>query len=280
MHALYIDESGDLGSMPQAPNPNGNDQPILAIGGIIVDFGKLESLTQDFLTLKGTWFPNLTGNAPHHLDKILSEIKGADIRRNATRGGRNARRHAIGFLEHLLRLLVQNDVKIIARIWVKPLGTSFDGKAVYTSSIQALYTYFDHFLLSRNDLGFCIADSRDYVKNVSVAHSIFTQKFQSSTAVYDRILELPTFGHSQNHAGIQICDILCSSLLYPIAAEVYCTGFVQNVHVQPGAAALRTKFGPVLRSMQHRYQDPLGRWRGGIVVSDRHQKRNAGVMFV
>jgi hypothetical protein len=279
MHALYIDESGDLGAMPAVPSPQGNDQPILAIGGMIVDLAKLESLTQDFLTLKAAWFPGLTGNTPHHLDKILREIKGADIRKNATRGGRNARRHAIGFLEHLLRLLVQCQVKLLARIWVKPLGGSFDGKAVYTSSIQALYTYFDHYLSINDDLGICIADSRDYLKNVSVAHSIFTQKFQSSTAVYERILELPTFGHSQNHAGIQICDILCSSLLFPIAAEVYCTGAVPNVHVQPKAAVLRQRFGPTLNDMQHRYKDPLGRWRGGIVVSDRHQHRNAGLMF-
>ncbi len=279
MRILYIDEAGDLGSMPAVPLPSGNDQPVLIIGGLIVDVRWLESITQDFLTLKAQWFPGLVGNANHHLDRILSEIKGSDIRRNAIRGSRNQRRHAIGFLEHLLQLLDKYKVKLLSRIWVKPLGQRFDGRAVYTSSIQALYTYFDNHLVQSQDLGFCVADSRDYAKNVSVAHSIFTQKFQISTSFYDRVIELPTFGHSQNHAGIQICDILCSSLLNPIAAEAYCTGFVQNVHVSPGAAALRQRFGPALRTMQHRYQDPFGKWSGGVVVSDAHQKRNASYMF-
>lgn len=279
MHILYVDESGDLGALPPAPLPNGNDQPVLVIGGLIVDAGRLESLTQDFLSLKSRWYPGLAYPSQKHLDKILPEIKGADLRRNATRGNRNPRRHAIGFLDHLIRLLQTYDVRLIARIWIKPLGQPFSGRPVYTSSIQALYTYFDNYLTRQNDFGFCIADSRDYMKNVNVAHSVFTQKFQLSSNIYGRILELPSFGHSENHAGIQICDIICSALLYPIAAEVYCTGYVANVHVQPGAAMLRQRFGPALKALQHRYQEPSGRWVGGVVISDAHQQRHSGAMF-
>jgi len=279
VHILYVDESGDLGALPPVPAPNGNDQPVLVIGGLIIDASRLESLTQDFLNLKSRWFPGLAYPSHRHLDKILPEIKGADLRRNATRRGRNPRRQAIGFLDHLIRLLQNYDVRLVARIWIKPLGQPFDGRPVYTSSIQALYAYFDDYLTRRSDFGFCIADSRDYMKNVNVAHSIFTQKFQLSSNFYGRILELPSFGHSENHAGIQICDIVCSALLYPIAAEVYCTGFVTNVHVQPGAAALRQRFGPALKALQHRYQEPSGRWVGGVVVADAHQRRHAGAMF-
>jgi len=204
LHILYVDESGDLGALPLAPAANGNDQPVLVIGGILIDAGRLESLTQDFLTLKGRWFPGLAYPSQKHLDKILPEIKGADLRRNATRGSRNQRRHAIGFLDHLMRLLQHYRVRLVARVWIKPLGQPFNGKPVYTSSIQALYTYFDNYLTGHNDFGFCIADSRDYMKNVNVAHSIFTQKFQLSSSIYARVLELPSFGHSENHAGIQI----------------------------------------------------------------------------
>ena len=265
--------------MPSLPAANSNDQPVLVIGGLIIDSARLESLTQDFLNLKSRWFPGLAYPSNKHLDKIIPEVKGADVRRNATRGGHNPRRQAIGFLDHLIRLLQRYDARLVARIWVKGLGQRFDGRPVYTSSIQALYTYFDNFLSSRADFGFCIADSRDYMKNVNVAHSIFTQNYQLTTATYGRILELPTFGHSENHAGIQICDLVCSALLYPIAAEVYCLGIVRNVHVQAGAAALRQRFGAALKAMQHRYQEPSGRWVGGIVVSDAHQGRNSGGMF-
>jgi hypothetical protein len=279
MQILYIDESGDLGALPAAPPPNGNDQPVLVIGGIIVDASKLEALTQDFLHLKSQWFPGLPYPSANHLDKIIPEIKGSEVRRSATRGNRNQRRHAIGFLDHILRMLQAHDVRLLARVWIKGLGQPFNGRSVYTSSIQGLYTYFEHYLTEKTDFGFAIADSRDHLKNVTVAHSVFTQKFRASSTVYSRILELPTFGHSENHAGIQICDLICSALLYPIAAEAYCTGYVANLHVQAKAAQLRQRFGQILKAMQHRYQDPTGRWIGGIVVSDDLAQRNAGLMF-
>lgn len=279
MHILYIDESGDLGPLPVVPARHGNDQPTLIIGALAVEAGSLEALTQGFLDLKSTFYPGLRYPSTNHLDKIIPEIKGAELRRNAIRGNRNQRRHAVGFLDKLLDMLDENNVKLMSRVWIKVPGQPFDGRAVYTYSIQWLYSTFEHFLSANESLGFAIADSRDPFKNSNVAHSVFTQKFRASSAVYQRVLELPTFGHSENHAGIQICDIVCSALLYPISAQVYCSGHVQNVHVQPGAAALRTRFGPRLKSLQYRYQNALGKWNGGIVVSDPIRQRSAAHMF-
>jgi len=276
---LYVDESGDLGALPTTPPTNGNHQPVLVLGALIINANRLETITQDFLHLKSNWFPGLAYPTANHLDKIIPEIKGADLRRSLTRSGRNKRRHATGFLDALVQMLIHHDVKILSRIWIKGLGQPFPGRSVYTSSIQGLYTYFEEFLTNQGDFGFCIADSRDHIKNVNVAHSIFTQKFRASSTVYSRILELPTFGHSENHAGIQICDIICSALLYPIAAYAYCNGHVSNIHVQARAADIRNHFGPHLKRMQYRYQDPTGRWTGGIVVSDAISHRNASHMF-
>ena len=158
------------------------------------------------------------------------------------------------------------------------MGLPFDSKSVYTSSIQAIYSYFDSFLTAQSDFGFCITDSRNKPKNVNVSHSIFTQKFQSATSSYSRVLELPTFSHSDNHAGLQLCDLLCSALLFPIACEAYCTGFVANIHVQPAAAQLKMRYGERLKSLSYRFQEPNGRYKGGIVVSDP-AGRNASRMF-
>lgn len=207
LYILYIDESGDLGAMPINPLQDGNDQPAFIIGALIVDARKIKSLTHCFLQLKSKFYPGLKYPSSDHLDKIIPEIKGADIRRHATRGSRRSKRHAIGFLDNLIKILEEHDVKILSRIWIKGLGQDFKGTAVYTSSIQWLYTSFENFLDEQTGFGFCIADSRDYMKNVNVAHSVFTQKFRVSPSVYNRILELPTFGHSDNHAGIQICYI-------------------------------------------------------------------------
>lgn len=277
MHILYIDESGDTGQLPT--QPGANDQPVFVIGALIVDAAKIGDLTRDFIDLKTRFYPGLVGECNKHLDRILPEIKGADLRRNALRGRHNVRRHAVGFLSKLLLILQAHDVRLLSRVWVKPLGQRFDGRAVYTSSIQWLYSSFENFLHEQDSFGFCIADSRDPLNNAIVAHSVFTQKFQSSSAAYGRTLELPTFAHSENHAGIQLCDILCSALLYPIAAEAYCSGHVGNIHVQAGAATLRQRFGEELQNLQFRYREPLGKWNGGIVVSDPIGLRNAAGMF-
>jgi len=279
VHIMYVDESGDLGAMPASPAPTGNDQPVLVIGALLVSVSKLDDLTQDFLALKSQFFPSLHNPSGNHLDIILPEIKGADLRRSAIKGGRRASRHAIGFLDKLIAMLVKHDVKLLARIWVKDLGQPFNGRSVYTSSIQSLYTSFDKYLNENESFGFCIADSRDYLKNVNVAHSVFTQKFRASTGVYERILELPTFAHSENHAGIQICDMICSALLYPIACHAYCTGYVSNTHVQADAVKLKTRFGHSLKALQYRYCAPLGRWHGGVTVSDPLGKRGSRHML-
>ena len=148
---------------------------------------------------------------------------------------------------------------------------------MYTSSIQGLCTYFEHYLSERDSSGLCIADSRSKSKNLRVSHSIFTQKFGAAPN-YERLLELPTFGHSENHAGLQICDIVCSGLLYPIACYAYCSGHVNNVHVQPAAARLRSRYGQQLRELLHRCYG-RGRYVGGVTVADDLNQRSGALMF-
>jgi hypothetical protein len=90
---------------------------------------------------------------------------------------------------------------------------------------------------------------------------------------------MPVFGHSQNHAGIQIADLLCSALLFPLATRRYCTGHVTNVHVDAGFAQLARRYGQRLRAMQHRYTDDLGHNKGGITVSDPVGRQHSGRLF-
>ena len=237
------------------------------------------SLTDEYLDLKQRFFPNLDYPSARRLDRILPEIKGAEIRKHATRGNARQKQHAIGFLDHIVGLLRRHDVKLVARIWIKAPGSPFKGTAVYTSSIQGLCTYFEHYLTQCDKRGLCIADSRNKSKNLRVSHSIFTQKF-SANPNYERLVELPTFGHSDNHAGLQICDVVCSALLYPIACFAYCTGYVKNVHVQSRSSRLRRRYGRQLKELQHRYYDVgVGRYVGGMVVSDSVSNRSGALMF-
>lgn len=275
----YIDESGDLGTLPADSKPDDNHQPVLVITGLFVDYKHLYDLTHDFIKLKYRFYPGLNYPTERFLDRIIPEIKGADVRRNAMRGGRRAQRHAIGFMDRIIDLLFKYDVKCAARVWVKILGEQFNGKAVYTSSIQSLFDYFENYLAESDDHGVVIADSRDYMKNISVSHSVFTQKFRQLRPMYPHIIEMPCFGHSNNSAGIQLCDIISSAFLYPIASYVYCSKFVHNVHTRPEAEIIRDRYGLALKDMQHRFTDEKGYKQGGIVVSDPLQKQNAMAMF-
>lgn len=278
MQICFVDEAGDLGVVNDPPRSN--DQPVLVVGGLFVGVHALGALTHEFLDLKQRYFPGLPYRSDRRLDRVLPEIKGAEVRANATRGTPRQRRHAISFLDRLLGLLDRYEIRLVARVWVKSVGSPFEPVPVYTSSIQGLCSYFDHYLSQTGDHGVCIADSRNKFKNVTVSHSIFTQKFSSVARTYERLAELPTFGHSENHVGLQVCDLVCSALLYPIASFAYCTGHVANVHVQPNAALLRRRYGAALKALQYRYRSPTtNRFEGGIVVSDPVAQRNGSWMF-
>jgi hypothetical protein len=39
-------------------------------------------------------------------------------------------------------------------------------------------------------------------------------------------MEVPSFGHSDNHAGLQLADLICSAFLWPMAMHAYCEGHI------------------------------------------------------
>ena len=278
MKICFIDEAGDLGALRIPLRPN--DQPVFTIAGLFIDVEKLADLTEDFLTLKYKYFPRLPYISPRPLDRILLEIKGAELRKNATRGVAKQRSHAIGFLDRIFGLLRHYEIRLVARVWVKGIDKEFNATSVYTSSIQGICSYFERYLSQSDDLGICIADSRYKINNVGVSHSIFTQKFSPTVQRYQRLAELPTFGHSENHVGLQLCDIVSSALLFPIACFAYCTGHVSNVHVQPRAEELRSRYGQQLKALQYRYRNPDNlRYEGGLVVSDAIGQKSGALMF-
>ena len=113
-----------------------------------------------------------------------------------------------------------------------------------------------------------------------VAIAFFGERRCTAARRYHPLVELPTFGHSENHAGLQICDIVCSALLYPIACFAYCTGHMNNVRVQPHAADLRHRYGRQLKEFRYRYRNPAaGRYEGGFVVSDAIGRKSGSLMF-
>lgn len=259
----YVDESGDSGVLPSATSPV---QPALVIAGLVLDHRDLPAITEQFVEIKRRRFPS--SRRPRYLDSILSEIKGSDVRKDACAASRNRRRHAFGFLDEIISLLEQHDTRLVGRSWIKGIGKPFDGRAVYTYSVQSLFTSLQHYLQSIDDIGIFIADHRSHQLNRNVSHSVFTQKFKTAGDDFDRIVDLPTFAVSDNHAGLQLCDLLCSALLFPMSMHAYCLGHVDNLHVRPGYRQMRDRYANRLKALQYRYRDAEGLWRGGITVTD------------
>ena len=241
MRLCYVDESGDTGALPTATSPI---QPLLVICALLIDHNDWYDLTRDFIALKKQFFPKLLPPNRPWLAWILREIKGAEVRRSICSANRSESRQAIGFLDKTVNLLQKYEIKLFGRVWIKGIGRPVDGKAIYTSSVQAICTILQDFLHRNPDFAFMIADSRNQVLNTNVAHSIFTKKLKIAGDDYSSILELPAFGHSNNHAGLQLCDIVCSALLFPMAAHAY---------VRQEYSILKPRYGAILAGLQHRY---------------------------
>jgi uncharacterized protein DUF3800 len=247
--------------------------------GLVLPWTKLQAITLDFLNLKRRWYPRALPVGTPFLDWVLHEVKGGDLRKTIREGTHNIR-HAIGFLNGCVKLIEAHEARLVGRVWIKKPGDPFNARSIYTSSIQAMATYFHRCLADRDDIGVMILDSRSPRQNAQVAHSIFTQKFRTAGDRYIRLAEMPTFGHSENHAGLQLVDIIASALVLPIACYVFCTGAVVNRYlVVSEFGVLRVRFGARLRALQYRYQEPDGRWSGGIVVSDAIAGKPGGLLF-
>jgi len=167
-------------------------------------------------------------------------------------------------------------------VWIKGIGKPMSADAVYTTSVQHICHDFQTLLSRRFEHGFVIADFRDPAQNNVIAHAVATQTLKATEDAYPRILEAPTFAISHNHAALQLTDVLCSTLLYPMAAFSYCSGHVKNVHVRPEDARIKKEFGSILMGLQYRYRKRFGlgiKTIGGAHAADQLGGRSGWHLF-
>jgi hypothetical protein len=276
MYICYVDEAGCTGALP---GPASQIQPVFTIVGLVIQHTAVIPITHDLIRLKQRFFPNGRPNARYH-DWMAYEVKGADIRRMARSTARNERRFAYGVIQESLNILSNHGAKIVGRAYAKQLGGAFDGTSVYSSSVQKICADFQHLLAANNALGLVIADSRNKPKNANISHSIFTQTFSAAGNPYPNLIEAPTFGHSDNHAGLQMCDMICSALLFPIVAELCLLPHMQDLtHCHAQHATLRTRYGAALRALEYRYSTGPGTWWGGLYLNDPVSNKRSADMF-
>lgn len=263
MLMCYVDESGDTG--PLVPTER-NSQPIFLISAVIVRQSSLKQLTRAIIDLKKRFFPSYGNGVDHWHDWLKVEVKGANLRRALREGTHDARRHVIGFLDKILQLMEQCHVQVVSRIYLKEPDAEFNGSAVYPAAVQRLEMAFENRLRRDNEQGIFVLDSRNKVKNVPVSHGIFTMKFSAHGNGFDYLAELPLFGHSENHAMLQLSDWIGSAFLCPMATRAYYSDLESVcVHADPAFEVVRSRFGQRIKALQYRYEQD-GRKLGGVSV--------------
>jgi hypothetical protein len=269
-YICYIDEAGCSAPLPGRKT---DVQPLLVIAGLIVQQDALADVTREFLALKRRYFPG-SFKSIHLLDDVREEIKGSNLR-SAIRKKAHHARTELRFIDDTLELLEHFECRILADIWVKGVAMPFKARETYTRSVQHACRTFQAFLESKRSSGFMVADFRTTQLNDQVAHSVFTQKYRARGDPFARILELPTFGVSNNHVGLQMTDVLCSALLFPMASSVYCFGHVSGVHVNARDLVVRRRYCKRLKKLQFKAGGDWSVW-----VSDKHRRRSSAELFV
>jgi len=258
MQICYVDESGGT----ENPDSSRTATPALILVGVIVDSSQLEQLTRDFLRIKRNYFP-ARYEGVRALDDILVEVKGSEVMNLTRSASRDNRRLAYRLRCELIALLAMYGCRLIGRVWIKEAQRIMSSVATYCYSVQDISKHFSAHLRDQQTNGILVADGRTHSANLQVAHAIFTQKWRTAGNAYPAVEEIPLFAASDNHAGLQIADLVASALVMPMAVAAYCPRRPNNVHSSPRYAEVRDQFGTALRDLQYRYQDTTGRWRVG-----------------
>lgn len=261
MYFAYIDESGGT----EDPLQDKSSTPVRTIVTLMVPASAIPQLTRDYVALKTKYFYQKMQSA-RSLDLILAEVKGSELLKMTRSSSRNKRRAADRFRTELLRLVANHGGLITARVWVKSHGQSLDDRKTYGQAMQDASQHFNALLEERDDIGVIVADSRNHESNRQVAHSVFTQMWRAGTNPYPRVAEVPMFAASENHAGIQIADLIATTLVFPMSIAAFCVPVRGNVHDPRRYAEVRRKFSSHLRQVAYKYK--ADKWtRGGIKVS-------------
>lgn len=277
MRLCYVDESG---TAEMLVDPDPDQQPVIVIAGVSLPECELTKITHDWIALKKRFEPVLARSGKGWLDAILHELKGANLRKGfRTSASVRQRKRAIGVIDGTLKLLEEYDAKILGRVWMKKLDTENNDMGIHASSLQFICRGFDA-SLPKDERGMVVVDSQIYQHNHRLAHSLFTQRF-GQRPKHLGLVDMPVFGHSDNHAGLQIADLLCSAILAPIASAVYAGKYEKwNKHCQSGYLDIRERFGGRLGALTYKWKSPkTGKKCPSVIVNDPISKRGARLMW-
>lgn len=275
MLICYVNEAGCSGEIPSAQSPV---MPLQAIAGVAIDAAGVGRLTAGLAGWKLRFFPGLCRELASPLESILIPVRGAELRRLVRRSPRQ-RRFALRALGALLDLLEAEDARILGRVWIKGIDEPHNRRATFFTSLQTIFGGLGDLALERDTQGAVVFASGHQPPGEALSQQLFSRRFGGEGPL-TRLVDLPTFGHPTNHAGLQVAELLCSALLFPLGVHSYCRGYIKNgTHLSETYAELKASCGARLEKLQHRYQDGAGKWQGGITVSDLLGGRPGGLLF-
>ncbi len=82
--------------------------------------------------------------------------------------------------------------------------------------------------------------------------SIYKRKFGIKDEL-PNIAEVPTFGESRMYAGIQLADIVCSTLLYPMALAQFAPQKSKKQQKKNGDSVITKRFASHVKARQSNF---------------------------
>jgi len=237
----YVDEAGCPGKLPSASSPV---QPFLILAAVALHSADINTFTRQVNRLKRA---NLEAMRPGAISTGQEEIKGSELRallRKDPSGHTPAHR----FLDEMLGLLQRFDAQVFAQVAPKPVGAPFDGKAVYASMLFRLARSFHGLLEHRCAEGFMVGDFREPRLNSLMTQAVARSKFGDRDAL-PRLLDVPVFGHSESHAGLQVADWLASALIFPMVSHRHAGELKQSAHLHSHDGRLARRYRKRLRAL-------------------------------
>ncbi|MEZ5337439.1 MAG: DUF3800 domain-containing protein [bacterium] len=271
MKILYLDESGCTGKLLR--NHQSAATPVFIISGLIIDTASLTMLVWDLIGLKKRFFPKRFLPLNHDLEIIREEIKGSDLRKLIRTGDTRKKKVALGFMDGVLRILEKHNVLLIGKCLAKQPELEIDSHALYTSYVQALCAVFSRLLEEYDDDGLVMLDSRRKQVNGIVAHSIFTQMYSTRGSRLPRLQEIPVFGHANVHPGLQLADLVCSAMLFPMVGLYSFGTGSPSVHLSAEYSGILTRFAGRIDRILFRYRSDTGAVRSSLQIDDRFNGR-------
>lgn len=236
----YLDEAGCPGRLPAGSS---TIQPFLIIAAVALPSADISTFTRQFNALKRR-YAGWQGHVGAQADPFI-EIKGCELRAQLRKqpDGVSAEHR---LLDHLFTLLVQFDVRVFAQVAPKPLGGAFDGKAVYATAMYRLACEFHGLFEHRCTSGSMLA--RQATLDAHMARPIYQAKFGENDAL-PRLTDVPMFGSSENHAGIQVADWLASALMFAELSRQHSTVLPEHAHLHKNDAQIAARYRKRLRKV-------------------------------